>query len=117
MAIRTVSLASSLGCACFAETLQNFSERQILWSLCLVVFLPLTLKLPNQTSLPVAPKLTVSLRSGEKSEKFMKTSTPQSPYSADVDAWYKQTLKRFEAQIVSDDIQSPSVLIAFYLQL
>ena len=57
---------------------QNFSECQILWSLCSVVFHALTLKLPNQTSLSVAPKLPVSLRSVEKSEKFMKTSTPLS---------------------------------------
>ena len=56
--------------------MQNFSERQILWSLCLVVFLAFTLKLPIQTSLSVAPKLTVSLHSGEKCEKFRKTSTP-----------------------------------------
>ena len=31
-----------LGCARFAEILQNFSELQILWSLCLVVFRTLT---------------------------------------------------------------------------
>ena len=30
------------GCAWFPEFLQNFSERQILWSLCLVVFHVLT---------------------------------------------------------------------------
>ena len=35
-----------LGCACFPEFLQNFSERQFLLSLCLVVFHALTLKLP-----------------------------------------------------------------------
>ena len=65
------------GCARFPEFLQNFSEHQILWSLCSIVFLALTLILPIQTSLSVAPKLPVSLSSGEKSEKFMKTSTPQ----------------------------------------
>ena len=31
-------------CACFAEILQNFSERQVLWSLCSVDFLAVTLK-------------------------------------------------------------------------
>ena len=31
----------------------NFSERQILWSLCSVVFVAFTLRLPIQTSLPV----------------------------------------------------------------
>ena len=39
-------------------------------------FYALTLKLPIQTSLPVAPELSVSLHSGEKCEKFRKTSTP-----------------------------------------
>ena len=59
-----------LGCARFAEVLQNFIEPQILWSFRSVVFHALTLKLPLQTSLSVAPKLPVYLRSGEKSEKF-----------------------------------------------
>ena len=45
--------------------LQNFSERQILWSLCSVVFRALTLKLPIQTILSVALKLPVSLSSAE----------------------------------------------------
>ena len=49
------------GCACFFEILQNFTERQILWSLCSVVVHTLTLKLPIQTSLSVTPKLPVSL--------------------------------------------------------
>ena len=66
----------NLGCAPFPEFVQNFSERQNLWNLCSVVFLALTLKLPIQTSLSVATQLLVSLRSGDKSEKFMKTSTP-----------------------------------------
>ena len=35
--------------------LQNFSERQILWSLCSVLFYALTLRLPIQTSLPKLP--------------------------------------------------------------
>ena len=64
------------GCARFPEILQNFSERQILWSLCLVVFHPLTLKLPIQTSLSVVPKLPVSLSSAENCHEFRKTSTP-----------------------------------------
>ena len=49
-----------LGYACFPEILQNFSERQILWSLCLEVFLVLALRSPIQTSLSVTPKLQVS---------------------------------------------------------
>ena len=49
----------SQGCAPFPEILQNFSERQILWSLCSVVFLALTLKLPIQTLLTMVPKLSV----------------------------------------------------------
>ena len=63
-----------LGCARFLF-LQNFSERQILWRLCSVVLHALTLKLPIQISFSVAPKLPVSLHSGERSEKFMTTST------------------------------------------
>ena len=63
--------------SCFAEFLQNFSERQILWSLYSVVFHALTSKLPIQTSLSVAPKLPVSLRSGENCPNFSKPSTPQ----------------------------------------
>ena len=66
------------GCARFAEILQNFSERQILWSLYSVVFPALTLKLPIQISLSVAPKLPVSLSSAENCHKFRKRSTPQS---------------------------------------
>ena len=53
------------GCARFPEILQNFSKRQILESLCLIVFHALTLKQPIQTSLSVAPKLPLSLCSGE----------------------------------------------------
>ena len=49
-------------CARFAEFLQNCSERQILWRMCLVVFYALTLKLPIQTSLSVAPKLQVQVK-------------------------------------------------------
>ena len=49
----------------------------ILWSLCSVVFHALTLKLPIQTSLSVAPKLPVSLHSGENCANFSKTSTAQ----------------------------------------
>ena len=65
------------GCACFPEFLQNFSERQILWSLCLVLLHALTLTLPIQTSFSPAPKLPVSLRSDEQCENFRKTSTPK----------------------------------------
>ena len=50
----------------FLIFLQNFSERQILWSLCSVVFHALTLKLPIQTSLSVALELPLSLSSHEK---------------------------------------------------
>ena len=68
-----------LGCARFPEFfLQNFSERQILWSLCSVVILALTLRLPIQTSFSVSPKLQVCVLSGEKCQNFSKTSTPQS---------------------------------------
>ena len=61
----------------FPEILLNISEPQILWSLCSLVFYALTLKLPIQTSLSVAPKLPVCLSSTENCHKFKKTSTPQ----------------------------------------
>ena len=58
-----------LGCARFADILQNFSECPILWCLCLIVFhalTALTLKLPIQTLLSVALKLPIYTCSGEK---------------------------------------------------
>ena len=55
----------NLGCACFPEFLQKFNERQIFWSLCLVVFHALSLKLPIQTSRSMVSKLLVFLRSVE----------------------------------------------------
>ena len=61
---------------CFPEILQNFSERQILWSLCSVDFHALTLKLPIRTLFSVARKLPVFTLSGEKCENLSKTSTP-----------------------------------------
>ena len=48
------------GVLVFLNFLQNFSERQILWSLCSVDFHTLTFQLPIQTSLYVAPELPVS---------------------------------------------------------
>ena len=48
-----------LGCVRFPEILQNFRERQILWSMCSGVFLDFTLKLPIQNSVSVAPKFPV----------------------------------------------------------
>ena len=47
--------SANLGCARFPEFLQNFSKRQILWSLCLVVFHVFTLKLPIQISISMGP--------------------------------------------------------------
>ena len=79
--------ACSQGCAHFPEFLQNFSERQILWRMCSVVFLALTLKLPIQTSPSVAPELPVSLRSGEKCPNFSKTSTLQGLPTCDQYPW------------------------------
>ena len=58
------------GSARFSQFVQNFSERQILWSLRSVVFHAFALKLPIQTSVSVAPKLPVSLSSHEKMSKF-----------------------------------------------
>ena len=54
VALGLVPQMSHLGCARFPDFLQNFTERQILWSLCLVVFLAFALKLPVQTSLSLS---------------------------------------------------------------
>ena len=67
-----------LGCARFPEFTQNFSECQILWSLCSVDFHTLTLQLPIQTPHLVAPELTVFVSSLENCQNLRKTSTPQS---------------------------------------
>ena len=55
--------------------LKKFSERQILWSLCSVVFLASTLKLPFQTLFLWRLNVPVCPRSGEKCGQFRKTST------------------------------------------
>ena len=65
------------GCARFPEFTQNFSERQILWSLCSVDFHTLTLQLPIQTPHSVAPELQVFVSSLENCPNFSKTSTTQ----------------------------------------
>ena len=49
----------------FLNFLQNFSEFQILFSMCLRVFLAFTLRLSIQTLLSVAPKLRVCVHLGE----------------------------------------------------
>ena len=49
------------GCARFPEFVQNFSERQILWSLCSVDFHTFSLQLPNQTLHSVASEFQVFL--------------------------------------------------------
>ena len=64
-----------MGCARFPKILQIFIERQILWSLCWVVFHAFALQLPIQTALSVAPELPIYLRSGEHCPNFNKTST------------------------------------------
>ena len=61
----------------------SVSASQILWSLCSVVFHALTLKLPIQTPHFVAPELSVSLSSHEKSPNFRKTRTPESVFFSD----------------------------------
>ena len=55
---------------------QNFTERQIVWSLFSVVFHGLTLILPIQTSLSVAPELQGFVSSDEHCQNFRKTSIP-----------------------------------------
>ena len=71
------SVNFSEGCARFPEFTYNFSERQILWSLCSVDFHTLTLQLPIQTPHSVAPELQVFVSSLENCSNFRKTSTPQ----------------------------------------
>ena len=65
-----------LGCDPFPEFTQNFSERQILWSLCSVDFHTFTLQLPIQTPHFVVPELQVFVSSLENCQNFSKTSTP-----------------------------------------
>ena len=65
------------GCACFPEFTQNFSERQIFWSLCSVDVHTFTLQLPIQTPHGVAPELQVFVSSLENCPNFRKTSTTQ----------------------------------------
>ena len=66
----------SQGCARFLDFMQNFSEHQVLWSLCSVDFHTLTLQLPIQTPHSVAPKLQVFVSSLQNCQNFRKTSTP-----------------------------------------
>ena len=51
------------GCARFPQFVLNFTERQILWSLCSVDFHTFTLQLPIQTLHSVAPELQVLVSS------------------------------------------------------
>ena len=60
----------------FLELLQNFTQRQILFSLCSVDFHTLTLQLPIQTLLSVAPELQAFVSSLKNCQNFSKTSTP-----------------------------------------
>ena len=71
-----VQTNGSQGCARFPEFTQNFSERQILWSLCSVDFHTLTLQLPIQTPHSVAPEFQVFVSSLENCANFGKTNTP-----------------------------------------
>ena len=64
------------GCARFPELTQNFSERQILWSLCSVDFHTFTLQLPIQTLHSGAPELQVFVSSLENCQNFSKKSAP-----------------------------------------
>ena len=59
------------GCARFPEIVQNFSERQILWSLCSVDLLALTLKFKLHFLWHLNSKFSV-----EKCENFRKSSIP-----------------------------------------
>ena len=82
----TVILVGSQGCVRFPEFVQNFSERQILWSLCSVDFRTFTLQFPIQTLHSVAPELQVFVSSLENCQTFSIMSTPGTPIciSADI---------------------------------
>ena len=71
-----LAILSDLGCARFPEFTQNFTELQILWSLCSVDFHTYTLQLPIQTPHSVALELQVFVSSLEDCPHFRKTSTP-----------------------------------------
>ena len=71
------SLSNYQRCARFPQFVQNFSERQILWSLCLVDFHTFTLQLTIQTLHSVAPELQLFVSSLENCQNFIKTTTPQ----------------------------------------
>ena len=71
-----IDCITGLGCARFPEFTQNFSERQILWSLCSVDFHTLTLQLPIQTLHSVEPELQVFGSSLENSGKRAHPLTP-----------------------------------------
>ena len=64
-------------CARFPGFVQNFSEGQILWSLCSVDFHTFTLQSLIQTPHSVALELQVLVSSHEKCQNFSKTSTPK----------------------------------------
>ena len=72
----SAAMLQQQGFARFPEFTQNFSVRQILWSLCSVDFHTLTLQLAIQTQHSVAPKVQVFVSSLENCANFRKTSTP-----------------------------------------
>ena len=96
------------GCARFPEFLQNFSERQIFMQFLFgsLFFLAVALKLPIQTLLSVAPKLSVCLRSGEKCENFRKTSTPRGLFHPGVCS-FSQNLDIFHVNSKKLGVQGP----------
>ena len=72
----TLKHNSLSGCARFPQFVQNFSERQLLWSLCSVDFHTFTSQLPIQTLHSVAPELPVFVSSLKNCQNFSKMSTP-----------------------------------------
>ena len=74
--LNSIWIYHTWGMLIFLKFCKIFCERQILWILCSVVFHSLTLRLPIQNSISVAPKLQVCASSGKKCQNFSKTSTP-----------------------------------------
>ena len=81
-----------LGCARFPEFVQNFSECQILLSLCSVDFHTFTLQLPIQTLHSVVPELQVFVSLLENCQHFSKTSILVCSFNS---IWFWRILKHF----------------------
>ena len=81
----------NLGSSCFPQFVQNFSERQILWSLCSVDFHTFTLQLPIQTLHSVVSELQILVSSLENSQNFSKTRANNKWHCSSNEVYYSST--------------------------